>query len=167
MKILDRVKLIEPHKLHNGIIIPINTVGTVRDIKEHDISIQLGIDLTKQKKVKGDNCISIFVTVTDLIVTDINESELQRIDFRYITSKIFHPGNMWSVKVDYDDNGDPIYKSGIIEDYHLALSEDNDEITLTFLEDIYNYQKFGTELYTNTYKKRYLDQFGSYSVIFE
>ena len=178
MKVLDRLKTIKPHKLHNGLIVPRDTYGTVRNINEHNITMQVGIDLDKaRRKSQGldfssedfvkQRFITLLVTFPDLILSKVTQDELNKIDYRYIVPKIFHPGNMWSIDIDIDDKGDPIYKSGIIEEYFLTTSEDEDEITLTFLEDIFNNCKDGIEFVTHKYKKRYLDIYGSYSVIIE
>lgn len=174
MKILDRVKLIEPHKLHNGIILPINTYGTIKEILDnHEVTIQTGMLISPNLRgadsypIDNKQIIPLKITVSDLIIDLVSQEELINIDYRLITSKIFHPGNMWSVKVDYDKQGEPIYKSGIIEEYFLALSEDDDEVTLTFLEDIYNNFKDNAQLIAHKYKVRYLNTFGSYSIIIE
>lgn len=173
MKILDRIKFIEPYKLHNGIILPINTYGTIREMLDnHEIVIQTGIlfptsEGADSNPIDNKQIIPLKITVPDLIIDLISQDELINVDYRLITSKIFHPGNMWSVKVDYDKQGDLIYKSGIIEEYFLALSEDDDEVTLTFLEDIYNSFKDNIELEAHKYKVRYLNTFGSYSIIIE
>lgn len=171
MKILDRVKLIEPHKLYNGIIVPIGTIGTIRSINNHEIILQAGIDPQNFTVLKGaknsSNLLPQLFAISDLIVVPINNDDLCNIDYRFITPKIFHPGNMWSVKVDYDRDNNPIYRSGIIDKYILALSEDDDKVILTFLEDIYNNFKDGQDIKSKEYLIRYLNNFGSYSVIIE
>lgn len=176
MKVLDRVKTIENYKLSNQIVIPEGTIGTIQEMEDHNILLQAGINSMIRQTSQGvkdfsegktDMTLSQLFVISDLLVQPVTMEELQLADYRYITSKLFHPGNIWSVKIDVDQQGDPVFKSGIIEDYILALSEDDDEIILTFLEDIYNNCKYNTDLQSHKYLVRYLNTFGSYSVIIE
>ena len=160
MKLLDRVKLTEDYKLMNGIILKSGTIGTCRqiDLDNQDVTLQIPIF-----SPSFQTYMSTHITITDLIVDNISQSELDNflnenpINYEYLTSKIFHINNIWSIRTGYNEFGDEIFRSGLIMKYNVELNENNDTLEIKFFDNEE----------TKFYKKRYLDQFGSYSIILD
>ena len=160
MKLLDRVKLTEDYKLMNGIILKSGTIGTCRqiDLDNQDVTLQIPIFSPSFRTY-----MSTHITITDLIVDNISQSELDNflnknpINYEYLTSKIFHINNIWSIRTGYNEFGDEIFRSGLIMKYNVELNENNDTLEIKFFDNEE----------TKSYKKRYLDQFGSYSIILD
>ena len=159
MKLYDRLKLTEDYLMTNGILLKAGYIGTCKDINEDtkDYTLQIAIPTTNQL----NPYISTSVTLTDLILTNITQDELNdylnTYGYEYITSRIFHINNIWSVKIGYDNNKNEIFRTGLIMQYNVELNENDDTVLLKFFDDES----------TKLYKKRYLDKFGSYSIIID
>lgn len=191
MKALDRVKVLEDYKLPNGFILVKDTVALCREINNFNCTIQFAMSLPDEEESYKRNFLGInpfkhpqfssnknsnkkLVTqaiVPDLILDLISQEDLDKYlnedkhNYEYITSQIYHIDNFWSVKVGYDEFNNEIYKAGVIVKYNVKQNENDDTIVLHFLEDIENYKKSGKKIEDHIYKKRYLERFGSYSVI--
>lgn len=159
MKLHDRLKLTEDYLMTNGIKLKKGYIGTCKEINEEkkEYTLQLAIPIRNQLTPY----ISISVTLTDLILDNVTQDELKNYldeyGYEYITSKIFHVNNIWSIKTGYDQNNNPQFRSGLIIDYQVELNEDDDILILKFFDN--------EEI--KSYKKRYVDQFGSYSLIID
>ena len=156
MKLHDRLKLTEDFLMVNGIMLKQGYIGTCKDINytSHECTLQVAIP----SQYSITKYIPTIVVLSDLILDNITQEELDQYlntyGYEYITSRIFHINNIWSIKSGYDDNNNEIYRTGIIMKYTTTLNEDDDTILFKFFDDES----------TKIYKKRYLDQFGSYSI---
>lgn len=161
MELFDRLKLTEDYKLANGIILTRGTIGTCRQIDEEKKKyiLQVPIFISNPPNV----FIVTSVSIPDLILEKVTMEDLNNYlsknknNYEHLTPRIYHINNLWSVKVGYDDNKNEIYKAGIIIKYNVQLNENDDTVIIKFFND--NLEK--------EYKKRYLEQFGSYSVIID
>ena len=154
MELLDRIKLIDDYKLPNHRILSKGTIGTIREIKESLISIQINVPN-----------MPIQVLIPSIIVEKCEIKDLATINYEDITPRIFHKGNFWSIRVGFDEYNNEIYKTGVITNYHLNANENNDQITIHFLDDIYENKQSGKAIEEHVYKKQYMELFASYTTI--
>ena len=142
IELFDRVKLVEPYKLRSNVaneLIPAGTVGTYRNNMKESCVVQT--DVTR------------LLPLPDILLTKCDKEDLVNVDYRKITPKIFHPGNIWSIVDDYDSFGEPIYVIGKIKNIQLETNEAYDKITLGIE---------GKE--DKILEKRYLENFCSYTM---
>ena len=154
MELLDRVKLIDDYKLPNNRILSRGTVGTIREIKEETVLIQINIPN-----------MPIQVLIPIIIVERCELNDLKGINYEDITPRIFHKGNFWSIRMGFDEYNNEIYKTGVIVNYQLQVNENNDKITIHLLDDIYENKKSGAAIEEHVYKKQYMELFASYTTI--
>jgi len=159
MRLYDRLKLTEDFLMTNGIMLKKGYIGTCKNIDHDNQEYTLQIAIPIDKQYSCTPYISTMVALSDLILDTITQEELDEYlntyGYEYITSRIFHINNIWSIKSGYDNDNKIIYRSGMIMQYNVALNENDDTILFKFFDDES----------TQIYKKRYLDKFGSYSII--
>lgn len=159
MKLYDRLKLTEDFLMTNGIMLKKGYIGTCKNIDYDNQEYTLQIAIPINKRYSWTPYIPTTVALSDLILDNITQEELDEYlhnyGYEYITSRIFHVNNIWSIKSGYDSDNKELYRSGIIMQYNVALNENDDTILFKFFDDES----------TQIYKKRYLDKFGSYSII--
>lgn len=159
MKLYDRLKLTENFLMTNGIMLKKGYIGTCKNIDHDSQEYTLQIAIPIDNRYSWTPYIPTTVALSDLILDNITQEELdtylKTYGYEYITSRIFHINNIWSIKSGYDSNNKELYRSGIIMQYNVALNENDDTILFKFFDDES----------TQIYKKRYLDKFGSYSII--
>lgn len=159
MKLYDRLKLTEDFLMTNGIMLKKGYIGTCKNIDHDSQEYTLQIAIPIDNRYSWTPYIPTTVALSDLILDNITQEELdtylKTYGYEYITSRIFHVNNIWSIKSGYDSDNKELYRSGIIMQYNVALNENDDTILFKFFDDES----------TQIYKKRYLDKFGSYSII--
>ena len=110
MKLHDRLKLTEDFVMVNGIKLKQGYIGTCKSINydAHEYTLQLAIP----SQYSITNYIPTVATLNDLILDNISQEELNNYlseyGYEYITSRIFHVNNIWSIKSGYDDNNNLI-----------------------------------------------------------
>lgn len=170
IKLLDRVKIIEDYKLQNGFILKANTLGTCRKINEFEFTLQIKLDVVNFQGVKSRLVTQAIVPdlILDLATQDdidkfVNEDDT---NYEYLIPKIYYINNLWSIKSGYDENNVIIYRPGIIKNYFIKQNENDDTVLIHYLDDIEKFKLDNIPIKDYIYKKRYLDRFGSYSILF-
>ena len=169
IKELDRVKIIEDYKLQNTFILRKGTLGTCKKINGFEYTLQVPLKIINFQGVESR--IATQAIVPDLILDLAIQEDLdnyineEQSNYEYLIPKIYHINNFWSIKNGYDEKNNEIYKMGIIKKYFIKQNENDDEVLIHYLDDIEKFKFFNQPIKDYIYKKRYLDRFGSYTVI--